>query len=127
MKIPKTIGPAIDKLYRLREQRLEAQKGVEKIKAQEHELRQHLLVEFGKQKINGSKGRVASVNLSSKKVPSLKDWGKLCKHIQKTGDFALLSKKVSAAYARELWDDGKKIPGVQVFNDTTFSLTKVSR
>ena len=56
--------------------------------------------------------------------PTVEDMGKLYKHIQKTGEFDLLYKRVNNAAVKERWELGKAVPGVGKFPVQTLSVTQ---
>jgi hypothetical protein len=124
VRIPKKTGAVVDLLYRLRDKRLAMQKKVDEVKRQESELREHLFVLLERSGQTGVTGQSARAKVLHKKIPTVKDWEALHTHIVETGDFALLQRRMNDGHARALWEDGKKIPGVEVFNKRDLSLTK---
>lgn len=53
------------------------------------------------------------------------DWNSLWKHIQKTGEFDLLQKRVTVTAVRQRWEVGKEVPGVAQAQEPEVSITKV--
>lgn len=124
-KFPKTMGACADKLYELRQKRLEIQKVVDNLEAQEKALKEHLINNLPKSEASGVAGKLARVTVVTKKVPQVKDWDIFYKHIKKTGSFDLMSKRLSDSAIKERWELGEVIPGVESFNAVTVSINKV--
>lgn len=124
-KIPKSIGACADKLYETRQRRLEIQKEVDTLSAQETQLKNYIIDTLPKSEASGVAGKLCRVSVVTKKVPQVKDWDVFYKHIKKTGEFELLSRSIGKAAIEERWENGKKIPGVESFDVTTVSINKV--
>ena len=43
----------------------------------------------------------------------VKDWDKLYTYIKKSGEFGLLQKRLGQSLFKEMFEDGKKVPGVE--------------
>jgi hypothetical protein len=125
LKFPKLIGDCVDRLYKLRALRLQISKQEAQVKAEETALKDHLLKQYGKQKLTGVRGRVAQLTIDKKTYPSVKDWGKCFPWVAKHKRWDLLRKQLNDAAWREMDDAGKTIPGVEAFTDVTFSVTKL--
>jgi len=124
MRIPKTIGACADALYTIRSKRLDLQKKVDALAAEESELREHIICELPKSDASGVAGKLARVSVVRKQVPSVKDWDTFYRYVKRTGAFELLHRRVADAAIRERWDAGKTVPGVEVFTAVTVSLSK---
>lgn len=125
MKMPKTIGACADLLYTVRQERLELQKRVEALASKESELREHIIQTLPKSEASGVAGKLARVSVVKKDVPQVKDWDQLWNHVKKTGQFELLQRRVNDSAVKERWDEGKSVPGVEVFKAVTVSLSKL--
>lgn len=112
---PATTGAIIDQLWASREEkrRLEEQvKEVEyAIKGIEETLMERLEAE-GLEKATGSK---ASVSITSTVTADVQDWDAFYPYIAKNKFWHLLQRRPSDPGVRELWDAGKKVPGVVPF------------
>lgn len=124
-KFPKTMGACADKLYQLREKRLEEQKKVDVIEEEEKALKEHLIQNLPKSEASGVAGKLARVTIVTKIVPQVEDWDKFYAHIKKKGEFDLMQRRVSDTAVKERWDAGKQVPGVKTFNALTVSINKV--
>ena len=123
--LPKTVGACADALYTTRQERLAEQKKIDELKDREAQLKEHLIATLPKSDATGAAGRVAKVQIKTKPVPQVEDWDAFYKHVKRTGSFELLQRRLAEEAVRERWDAGKKVPGVEVFNTVTVSVTKL--
>ena len=124
-KFPKTMGACADRLYQLRQKRLEMQKEVDKIAAEEAALKEHIINTLPKSEASGVAGKLARVTVVTKEVPQVEDWDAFYKYVKKTGQFDLLQRRVSDGAIKERWEAGKEIPGIKHFQAVTVSINKV--
>ena len=124
-KPPKALGTCADKLYEIRQQRLAAQKVVEKLTEQETALKEHIIQTLPKSESSGITGKVARVTIVKKIIPQVADWDKLYKHISRTKSFELLQRRVSDTAVKERWENGKQVPGVDHFTIVTVGINKI--
>jgi hypothetical protein len=122
---PKVLGNCVDKLYRLRQERLAAQKAVDAIGAEETALRDHIIANFGKTEIEGAKGKVASCGITRKTVGQVKDWEKFYTYIKRTSSFDLLERRVNNKAYNDRLEAKQPVPGVEPFQVVGLSITKV--
>lgn len=124
-KFPKKIGECADKLYLLRQKRLETQKLVDALEAEEKALKYHIIMTLPKSEASGVAGKLARVTVVNKSIPQISDWEQFAKYLKKTGDFDLIQHRLSPASVEERWEAGKEIPGVGEFKATTVSINKI--
>jgi len=128
MRTPATLGACIDLLYATREKRTALERSIEKkvedLKKEEQALEKHLFDTFGKDDLDGAKGKRATAGLTRQTVPNVKDWERLYGYIKKHDAFELLQKRVSGTAYRERLEAKEVIPGVEAFTLTKLSLTK---
>lgn len=124
-KFPKTLGACADRVYELRRKRLEMQKEVDAVEAEEKALREHIINTLPKSEATGAAGKLARVTVVTKSVPQVTDWGKFYAYVKKTGQFDLMSRRLSDTAVKERWEAGKEVPGVTHFNAVTLSINKV--
>ena len=125
MKFPKTIGACADKLYALRESRLQAQRVVDKIAEEEKELREYVINTLPKSEASGVAGKFARVSVVTKQVPQVKDWEKFYAYVKKNNAFDLMQRRLSDSAVQERWESRKTVPGVEPFTVVTLSVVKV--
>lgn len=125
-KFPKTMGTCADKLYNLRQKRLDMQKAVDEVAAEEKALKQHIIDNLPKSEASGIAGKTARVTVVTRPEPQVKDQEAFRKYMNRTKRFDLANKlRPSAPAIRDMWDEGKDVPGVERFNVVTVSLNKV--
>lgn len=124
LKIPKSMGACADLLFATRQRRLEAQKVVEAIQADETAIKEYIIASLSKGDDKGGIGKTHQVQVYTDPVPRIADPDKLFAYIKKTNSFDLLQRRVNEAAVKERWADKKKVPGVEPFNVTKVSLTK---
>lgn len=124
-KFPKTLAACADRLFELREKRLEEQKKVDAIEAEEKAVKEHLIQNLPKSEASGVAGKLCRVTVITKPVPQVQDWDKFYAYVGKTKSFDLLQRRLTDTAIKERWEAGKKIPGVEPFNVVTLSVNKV--
>ena len=123
--IPATLAACADRLQDLKKQRLAQQKIVDELVREEGVIAQHLKDSLPLEGSTGVSGMFARVSLVEKIVPTVTDWASLHAHIQRTGDFDLLQRRVSDTAVKERWAAGDKVDGVGEFTAVTLSINKV--
>lgn len=124
-KMPKSLGLCADRLFQLKELRLEAQKIVESYEAEESQLKEHIIETLPQSDASGVAGKVARVTIEIKDVPQVANWDEFYKYIVKTKSFDMLQRRLTDTAIRARWEDGKTIPGVEHFKLKKISLNKV--
>lgn len=124
-KFPKAMGACADRLYELRNKRLEEQKVVDAIEAEEKALKEHIIQNLPKSEASGVAGKLARVTVVTKEVPQVEDWDTFYKYVKKTGQFDLMQRRLTDAAIKERWENGKEIPGVKHFQAVSVSINKV--
>lgn len=129
-KIPKTHGACADLLYATRADRLALAKDLAVLEAKEFQLKLHLINSLPKSDSSGVAGKVARVTISTKTVPTVKDWNKLYKYMasqvaKNPGILGMLQRRVNAKAVEEMWDARVKVPGVEPFDAPTVGINKL--
>ncbi len=102
----------IDQYIKARDQRLELDRQSEDIKKYEEGLKKTIIAKMREERLEVAGERGGFVKLSEKVEPDPQDWTALWKHIQETGHFELLHKRVTAEAVRERWLVGEEVPGI---------------
>lgn len=123
-KFPKTMGSCADKLFDLREARLQAQKIADELESEEKALKEHIINNLSKDS-TGAAGKHHRVQIIPKEVPQAKDWSLIYPYITRHKAFDLLQRRLNEAAIRERLEAGKTIPGVILFPTKSVSLTKI--
>ena len=123
---PKTLGAAIDTLYQLREERLNAQKLVDAKQAQESALSAHIVQKLKEQDMEGSKGNVATAAIQRSTQAEVTDWIAYCKYMAKQKAWDMVQARPAIQALRARWDNKVDVPGVRPIVIEKLSLTKSS-
>lgn len=127
---PKTMAGVADLLYETMQERFAIQKQVEVKTKVESALKEYIINNLPKSEASGIAGKKARVSLGKKIVAQVEDWDALYGHIVKSykktpGVFSLLQRRVGDAAVKEIWDAGKKVPGVGIFEAVVVSVNKL--
>lgn len=126
VKLPKALGAKVDLFFELQEQRLALERQADKIHEQERFVRDHLIEAIPKLELDGARGRIGQVALKHVTMPSLADSERFYQHVQKTGEFDLLQKRLNEGACRERWEQNKVIPGVQQLGVIKLSVSRLA-
>lgn len=124
-KFPKALGACADKLYELKQERLLAQKVADKIEDEEKAIKKHIIDNLPKSEASGVAGKLCRVTAVTKEIPQIEDAEKFFKYVKTKNRFDLLQRRLSDAAIKEIWDDGKEVPGINHFNAVTLSINKL--
>lgn len=137
-KMPKTLGGCADLLYTTRQDRLGLNQVVDEYKTIESRVKDYVVENLPKSNATGISGKVASVSVETKDVPSPDYWPAIYKgivddymaHIKKKDGlqdsaFDLLSRALNSASVEARWANSVKVPGVKTFKAIVVSVTKV--
>lgn len=114
---PKTLAQAADQYYSTREQRLALQRQVDELQAQETALKDHLIDKLPLSSATGIAGKLVRVAVVSKTVYNVEDWDAVRGYIKANaaknpGVWGLMNKTLNQKTVGEMWEAGKKVPGV---------------
>lgn len=121
------LGVLIDSLYNLRQQRLEASKAVDAMKAEEAKLRDQIQLALEESGLAKASGAIATAGLKRSIDPVVEDWDEFYRYIRENNRFDLLQRRVSAPAWRELNDEGTVVYGTTGQEVWDISLTKSTR
>lgn len=120
---PKGMGACADLLHEKRSARLAADKVAAALKDEEQALIEHIINNLPKDS-GGAIGKAYKVTVVTKEKPQVKDWPLFYAYVLKNKAFDLLQRRLSDTAIAERIADKRKVPGVEMFNATTVSLTK---
>lgn len=124
--IPSNTAECVDAYYKLQQQRLAKGREVKRLEEIERRLKESLIQTIPKSKATGIRGQVAQAVVNTDEVPVVDDQEKLWKYLQRTKNYHLVNNlKASSPAVKELWNEGKSVPGVGKFTVTKLSLRKV--
>lgn len=121
---PKRLGAAADKLYEVRQLRLEIERRAKDVKAYETELQDYLIDNFKKSELEGAEGAVARVGLNPKTVARVTDWDALWKYVTRKKAFDLIQRRVNDRAYLDRLEAKERIPGTEPFRVVRVSVTK---
>lgn len=124
-KFPKQMGLCADRLYTLKTTRLSESKALTELKAEESALKTYIIDNLPKSEATGAAGKLARVTIVQKSRPEITDHEAFVTWCVKNKRIDLLGKSLCAEGIHELWEAGKKVPGVEEFKYKSISLNKV--
>jgi len=107
-----------------RAERLAAQKLVDKLQEAENQLKKQVMERLEKAKNKAVSNGDRLFQLVTKDEPTAEDWPQIYAHIQKTGEFELIERRLSKLAVKERAELGEKVPGVAWFPVTQLSDTQ---
>lgn len=122
---PATLGAVIDQLWAAREEKRKLEVQVKEIEHRILEIETQLMERMGAEGMDKATGKKASISITSSTVADVKDWDLLWPFIAKNKYWHLIQKRVSDPGIRELWESGKKVPGVLPFTKKRLNLRTV--
>lgn len=109
----RTIDDLIKERQAVTEQLRAANNLVKQIKEQQDDLDRLLMWKMDKTGVTRVGNDDASVSIGTDVVADVTDWESVYQHIQSTGDFSLIQRRVSSTAYRELLNMGENVPGMQ--------------
>ena len=122
----KSIGGRIDDIFRLREKIAADQKKVDAAKAKLDEMKLQLILDLKGADLDASRGKLASVTLSTRIEPSPYDWDAFFPWMYEEQAGHLMFKRILAPAYREMLElrGGEDIPGVKPFEKESLSIRR---
>lgn len=121
------LGQTIDQLYELRAKRLELEREVKDLKANEDLLKDSILNMLGDSKLASARGAVATASVVMKTKPIVTNWEDVYTYIVDNNRFDLLHQRISSLAWGDLEKSGILVPGTEAFTEVSLSLTKAKR
>lgn len=119
------LGEVIDALYDTRADRIALDKKSEALKKEEARLGDYLIKKLGDSGLASARGVKATFTPKTKEVPNVTCWDKVYDFILENEALHLVQKRISESAWKELREaDGVLVPGTEVFEKSTYSLTK---
>jgi hypothetical protein len=125
--VPKTIGPALDLLHKVREGRKALAAKAEAEKAQEALIEVRILEMFKKGDLEGAAGKQAKASIKRSPVPVIEDFNLTWTWAKKNDAPEIFQRRLSSEACRERWDQGQTIPGVGTFDKVSLHLTPIKK
>ncbi len=118
------LGLKVDEIYSLDQKIDTAEAAVRRLKEQRGAMESHLLAMLRDQEVDSVKGRRGIAAIKTTRHPNIKNRSKLDKYIRSHDAFDLLQNRVSSKAYFERIEAGERIPGIEVFEKTSLSITK---
>lgn len=123
---PATTGAIIDQLWAAREEKRRLEQEAKEVQVKIEDIETDLMERLGKEGLEKATGSKASVSISSVVTADVQDWDAFYPYIAKNKFWHLLQRRPSDPGVRELWDAGKKVPGVLPFTKKKLNLRSLS-
>jgi hypothetical protein len=123
---PLPVGTIIDNLWAAREEKRTLEAQTKEVEGKIKEIEEGLMERLDAEGMDKATGRKASVSVTSSVVADVQDWDLLYPYIAKNKYWHLLQKRVSDPSVRELWDAGKKVPGILPFTRKKLNIRTVA-
>lgn len=127
---PMTNEAIVARLYDIKDTRAALNKKSDDLSTEADALKLELIARLkktGAAAVNATleDGRQASATITMRSTGKMMDWTVLRAHILKTGEIDLLEKRLAVGAARERWQQGLKVPGVERVDEEDISLKAV--
>lgn len=126
---PAKLGDCIDHLYKARAARLTLQKeqeeALDKLKAEEEAIKQHIINTFKKSEIEGAKGKVAQASVKRLDKYRPKDFLAVWAWARKEDQPQIFEKRLAQTAMQELIEAKVSVPGVETYTIIDLNLSKV--
>ena len=123
---PLPVGTVIDQLWAAREEKRKLEEQVKEISTTITDIEEQLMERMDAEGMDKATGKKGSVSITTNVVANVTDWDELYPYIAKNKYWHLLQRRASDPGFRELWDAGKKTPGVQPFVKKKLNLRSVA-
>lgn len=125
--IPENLGIVADHFKEVQALRLEMEKQCKEVKARETELNEHLIENLAVDEDDntGASGLKYRAQITTSVKATVDDWEATYDYIAENDRFDILGKSVNQKAIGEIWDKGKKVPGVSKINVKKVSITKL--
>jgi hypothetical protein len=124
VKVPKTLGAQIDKLYALRTERLAVERKAEGMKADEALIREVILGHLARERAVKASGRAATASAITKVVGRVEDWARVWAYAKEHDAMDLYPRRLNNKAWLDRLEAGEKIGGVERELVIELSLTK---
>ncbi len=123
----RTVTTISDDIFALNEQIKKLSASVKELEEKKNKLEYELIMEAEKAGLDKGGGKTSKFTIKESIVPvvAASDWDKLYAFIAKKKWFHLLERRPSLTGCRELWEQGKEIPGVSKFTKRKVTVTGV--
>lgn len=122
---PQTLGDKIDQYRSIYDRRAALSAEVKALTAQLEALTPELLEQLDQLGIEKAQGKRASIRITEKTLPSVKDWDAFYEFIVENDAWYLLERRPTQKAYQELLDAGESVPGVEPFTKREIVSSKI--
>ena len=119
------IGPLIDKMLTIKDQKSELAKQIKTLTTEYEDLEKQLMLRLYDEGTTQSRSRSATATISEIVIPTIDDWGAFEAYVVENEALYLLEKRPAGAAFRELIQQGESIPGLKPFTKQSISLRRL--
>jgi hypothetical protein len=124
--LPDSIGRCADEYAEVRALRLAMDKEVEKVKARESEIREHIINNLSKSDDTGAAGLKYRAQIVQKNAVRVLDWGVLWSWAKKNDRMDTFQKRINETMAKDWMEaENRVLPGTEVVRVPDVSITKI--
>ena len=120
-----TLQELADQYYTAKRLRMDKEREAFKLQEIETELKGQLISIMMQEKLTVVGGQSCIIRYKRKMKPHPADWSKIWGHIQSTGEFELLFKRLTDSAVQERWEAGIEVPGVDRFPIDDITVTPI--
>jgi len=102
----------VDSYINLREQRLAADRAAATLKESEEDLKRTIIAKFREGGMKALGGQLGLVKMTELDEPKATNWEPVYDYVKQNDAWNLLHKRLTTTAVKELWEDGKTVPGV---------------
>ena len=125
MTVQTKVGALIDQLY-AQDRKIKAlEKALREAKQASYPIEEKLLKLLRRQKLDGAVGKRARARIAITKHANIKNRSKYIAYIIKKKAYDLITNHIGSKAYFDRIDDGEYVPGVEVFEKTKVSITRV--
>jgi len=117
-----SVGAVIDQLWAHREEKRKLESDLKEVELKIKDIEEQLMERLGEEGLEKATGTKASVSITSSITADVQDWDSFFAYIGKNKFWHLVQKRASDPGVRELWEQGKKVPGVLPFTKKRINL-----
>lgn len=118
------VGPMIDQIYKLKQERRALEREIKGINAKIAALETDVLKALDEQGASSLKALSAKASIVEDQYPEPEDWSEIYDYIKDNDAFYLLQRRLTSTTWNELRKQGVEIPGIRAVPKRTLSVTK---
>lgn len=122
----KTVGPAADALFKLRQERLALEHQAQELKRVESDMHEQIIGLLRKQKLEKASGKLATVSIGKRAFADVHDWESVYKYVAENDAWDILQRRTNNSAIADRVEEGESIDGLTLEFKTTLNVAKAS-